>query len=153
MLTARLGATAVELQQINGVDVTTLERAGAAGGLAGGLAALGASLISGFDLVAAATGLDEAIGRADVVVTSEGRLDMSTLDGKVVASLVSRVPPATDAIVIAGSVEPAAADRLTARHQGRLEIVSLVATVGEAAARRDTAAALRDVLADVLGRC
>ena len=52
-----------------GVDVSDLEGAGAAGGLAGGLAAAGATLIDGFDLVAEHLDLDELVESADVVVT------------------------------------------------------------------------------------
>lgn len=57
--------------------------AGAAGGLGFGLLAFaGARLVSGFDLVAGAVGLDERIAAADVVVTGEGSLDAQTLSGK-----------------------------------------------------------------------
>ncbi|GIT45584.1 MAG: hypothetical protein Ct9H300mP12_01690 [Acidimicrobiales bacterium] len=41
------------------VDVSVLDRAGAAGGLAGGLAAMGPSLGDGIDLVAEELRLDE----------------------------------------------------------------------------------------------
>ena len=42
------------------MDITTLAGRGAAGGLAGGLAALGAGIVSGFELVADFVGLDES---------------------------------------------------------------------------------------------
>ena len=57
--------------------------AGAAGGLGFGLMAFcGAEVRSGFDIVAEATGLEDRIREADVVVTGEGRLDRQTLAGK-----------------------------------------------------------------------
>jgi glycerate 2-kinase len=57
--------------------------AGAAGGLGfGALAFLGADLRSGFDLVADAVGLADAIAGADLVITGEGRLDTQSLGGK-----------------------------------------------------------------------
>ena len=60
----------------------SLERSGAGGGLAGGLAALGAELAGGFEVLSQRLGLPERIGDADVVVTGEGALDATTLQGK-----------------------------------------------------------------------
>ena len=73
----------------HGVDVLDLEGAGAAGGLAGGLAAAGARLVSGFDLVADEVDLDERIEGADLVVTGEGFLDEQSFEGKVVGGVVA----------------------------------------------------------------
>ena len=77
-----------------GVDVVSLPMSGAAGGLAGGLAAVGARLRPGFEVVAEAVGFDDALDAADVVVTGEGRLDTSSLAGKVVGCVLeaARVP-------------------------------------------------------------
>lgn len=86
LLSARLEGLATRYRAEYGVDITTIDGAGAAGGLAGGLVALGASLWSGFDLVAEEVGLDERVAAADVVVTGEGYLDAQSLDGKVVGS-------------------------------------------------------------------
>lgn len=87
-LTGRLERLAQSYASEYGVDVTTLLHAGAAGGLAGGLAALGARLVPGFDVVAEETGFDEAIETHDVVVTAEGLLDETSFAGKVVGSVV-----------------------------------------------------------------
>jgi glycerate kinase len=70
-----------------GVDVRQLPGSGAAGGLAGGLAALGATLVPGFDLVAEAVGLADEIEGADLVVTGEGFLDEQSFRGKVVGGV------------------------------------------------------------------
>lgn len=57
--------------------------AGAAGGISFGLmCAAGATLLPGFDLVAAWFDLDARIAAADVVITGEGRFDDSSLQGK-----------------------------------------------------------------------
>ncbi len=57
--------------------------AGAAGGIAFGLmAAAGARLLSGFDLVSAWLDLERRIAAADLVFTGEGRFDASSLTGK-----------------------------------------------------------------------
>jgi glycerate kinase len=66
-----------------GTDVANLAGAGAAGGLGFGLAVfLGASLIPGFDLFAGEADLISKVRRADLVITGEGRLDVSTMMGK-----------------------------------------------------------------------
>lgn len=88
LLTRRLERLADEYRTRTGVDVTELEGGGAAGGLAGGLAAIGARLEPGFDVVAAAAGLEEAMGDADFVVTGEGKLDATSFDGKVVGGVL-----------------------------------------------------------------
>jgi glycerate 2-kinase len=65
-------------------DSLAAERgAGAAGGIAFGLmAAAGARLVPGFDLVAAWLDLDARLAAADIIITGEGRFDDSSLSGK-----------------------------------------------------------------------
>jgi len=70
-----------------GVEVRDLPRAGAAGGLGGGLAAIGAQLVNGFDLIAEEIQLADAIAEADLVITGEGRLDAESFNGKVVGGV------------------------------------------------------------------
>jgi len=66
-----------------GKDVATIERGGAAGGVAAGLhGLLNANLVNGIEYFLAATGFDDALARADFVITGEGRLDEQTLRGK-----------------------------------------------------------------------
>jgi glycerate 2-kinase len=89
LLTRRLTMLAERYRQRTGVDVTQLTGAGAAGGLAGGLAALGAELAPGFDVVAEAVGLEAALEGADLAVTGEGKLDASSLAGKVVGGVLA----------------------------------------------------------------
>ncbi|MGI9600467.1 MAG: glycerate kinase [Acidimicrobiales bacterium] len=72
-----------------GVDVLDVDRAGAAGGLAGGLLVAGATLLDGFDLVAEHLQLYEAVEAADLVVTGEGFLDQESFNGKVVGGVQS----------------------------------------------------------------
>jgi glycerate kinase len=87
LLTGRLE----RLQQIYaeqyGIDVSTIVGAGAAGGLAGGLAALGATLVPGFDVVAEEIDLDTRAENCDLIFTGEGFLDAQSFDGKVVGSM------------------------------------------------------------------
>ena len=88
LLTRRLARLADAYRDRTGVDVTLLEGGGAAGGLAGGLAAIGTRLEPGFDVVARAAGLDRALEDADLVVTGEGRLDRTSFEGKVVGGVL-----------------------------------------------------------------
>jgi glycerate kinase len=62
--------------------------AGAAGGLGFGLMTFcGATMRSGFEVVAEKIHLDQMIRNADVVVTGEGSLDLQTLEGKAPAGV------------------------------------------------------------------
>lgn len=88
LLTRRLDKLADQYRTRTGVDVTKLTSAGAAGGLAGGLAAIGAQLVPGFDAVAEAVGLEAELDDALLVMTGEGRVDASSLEGKVVGGVV-----------------------------------------------------------------
>ncbi len=128
-----------------GVDVSDLEGAGAAGGLAGGLAAAGATLLDGFDLVAEHLDLDELVESADVVVTGEGLMDAESFDGKVVGGvhdLASSLGVPVGAIVgevLEGTEVP-------------LPTVSLVEEFGRERALGETDAALADAVPLLLDR-
>lgn len=97
-----------------GTDVVPLRYAGAGGGLAGGLAALGGTLVSGATLVAERVGLAAALDGADLVVTGEGRLDDESLEGKVVGTVLA-ARGGLAGLVVAGSAARSAAERLVAR--------------------------------------
>ncbi len=72
-----------------GVRVDELPGGGAAGGIVAGLFAfLGARVVPGIQLIAELVGLEEAIARADFVVTGEGRVDRQTFFGKVVSGVL-----------------------------------------------------------------
>ena len=67
----------------SGVDIATMEGAGAAGGLGGGFVGLlGARLVRGVDMVLQAIRFDEIIKGCDLVITGEGCLDAQTFMGK-----------------------------------------------------------------------
>lgn len=70
-----------------GVDIAELPGAGAAGGLAGGLAAVGGRIEPGFDVIAEWVGLHEQMEGADLVITGEGFLDAESFNGKVVGGV------------------------------------------------------------------
>lgn len=88
-----------------GADVSDLPGSGAAGGLAGGLAALGAKLVPGFDLVADAIDLAERMEKADLVITGEGFLDEHSFQGKAVGGVVELAEEAgVPVLVVVGQV-------------------------------------------------
>ena len=123
LLARRLGRLAQLYRDRYGVDVETTPGAGAAGGLAGGLAALGARLVPGFDLVAEAVDLEEHLERVDMVVTGEGFLDEQSLQGKVVGGLVELCAEfSKPLLVVVGEVLPEVASGRLGRH---VEVVSL----------------------------
>jgi glycerate kinase len=105
LLTRRLERLADQYRARTGIDVTGVKGAGAAGGLAGGLAALGAHLAPGFEVVADAVDLEPALEGADLACTGEGRLDRSSLAGKVVGGVIDWAEDLGVAVaVIAGQV-------------------------------------------------
>jgi glycerate kinase len=119
LLTRRLATLAGQYEQRTGIDVRTMVGAGAAGGLAGGLAAIGAQLEPGFEVVANAAGLDRALEGVDLVVTGEGRLDATSFEGKVVGGVLEWAGDAgvPHVAVIAGQVTAEAREEL-ALHGG-----------------------------------
>src|SRR6185437_11852899 len=142
-LTQRLRELASAYRDEFGVDVSALPGAGAAGGLAGGLAALGATLTPGFALVAAHLGLDERLARADFVVTGEGAVDATSFTGKVVGGVLERAGAAgVEALVVAGDVRGAVPG---------VRAVSLVRRFGPRRAWREPAACIAETVADALG--
>ncbi len=132
VLETRLAAWATELDAAAGREVSAASGAGAAGGIAAALLALGGTAESGADIVARHTGLAAAIADADILVTGEGRLDQQSLHGKVIGSLCTAAR-ARDlpVLVLAGQIgldEPAlrsagvTAARAIADHAGSVRL-------------------------------
>jgi glycerate kinase len=122
--------------------VTALTSGGSAGGLAGGLAAIGAQLVPGFDAVAEAVGFESACEGAALVVTGEGKLDGSSLEGKVVGGVLAwagdlGVPRVA---VIAGQVTDEARTALAER--AGVEVLALTDRVWQAGEAYSRAALL-----------
>ena len=135
---AQKGATPVQIEFLSGrleqlqqsylhdygIDVSLLIGGGAAGGLAGGLGALGASLVPGFDVVADEVGLHEQIAQCDLIITGEGYLDNESFDGKVVGGVQQLAQQFNKpVVVICGGADVDA--------QQRIESFSLIENFGE----------------------
>ena len=64
-------------------------------------------MVSGFELVADAVGLEARIAAADLVVTGEGQLDRSSFDGKVIGRLAARCQAAgVPLVAVVGRIDP-----------------------------------------------
>ena len=114
--------------------------AGAAGGIAFALQALfEARLESGFDLVADRIGLEDRVRAADLVVTSEGRLDAQSMMGKATGRLLDLATfHETPVAAIPGSVGDLPGDV-----RGRFRwIRSLIDTCGVSMATSDPCGAM-----------
>ncbi|MHB1128540.1 MAG: glycerate kinase family protein [Ilumatobacteraceae bacterium] len=123
-LTARLKSLRQTYLTDYGVDVQNIDGSGSAGGLAGGLAALGASLVPGFDLVADEVGLHELIAAADLVITGEGFMDEETFDGKAVGGVKEMATNLnTPVVAICGDIHETV--------RSRMDAVSLIDLFGE----------------------
>jgi glycerate kinase len=107
LLDEALGRWAHALQVGGAPDVTRVPGAGAGGGVAAGaIAGLGASVESGFDLIAGLTGVDQALDGADLVITGEGSLDEQSLNGKAPAGIAARARPrGVPLMVLAGRIQ------------------------------------------------
>ena len=143
LLERRLERLAQVYEDDYGIDVRPLDGSGAAGGLAGGLAAIGAQLEAGFELVAGVVELEDRIEGADLVITGEGQLDRPSFDGKVVGGVLDLARRAgVPAVVVAGRV----ADGVEAP----VPVISLVERFGEERALADTAACVAEAVGEVL---
>ena len=141
-LTHRLHLLADRYRHEFGVAVDALPGAGAAGGLAGGLAALGGRIVPGFDLVAGVTGLARRIAAADLVVTGEGHLDPPSFEGKVPGGVLRLARGHCPVLCVVGDAD----QELLRSPPPGMEIVSLTARFGAARSRRETTGLIAEVV-------
>jgi len=145
LLAGRLERTAQIYASEHGIDVRTIDGAGAAGGLAGALAAFGGRLVPGFDLVADELDLYDTITGADAVVTGEGFLDEQSFAGKVVGGVQSLA-------ALAGRPAGAIVGDAAAEVAARIDHVSLVAEYGPDEATSQAATCVERAAALLLPR-
>lgn len=153
LLTNRLEQLAGEYQRTHGVDVRTMRGTGAAGGLAGALAALGARLEPGFDIVAEETGFDEAVRTHDLVITGEGMLDDTSFDGKVVGGVCDYASGANVPVeAIVGSVDADMSEEVRAIVASSLRVSSLTETFGADMSMTQTLRCIEDTAREIVSR-
>jgi glycerate kinase len=107
-LNGALGTLASVIEHDLGKRVANVPGAGAAGGTGAGLIAfLNASLVDGAPLIVTASGFDEKLPGADLVITGEGRVDSQTAYGKAPGEVAKRAQGARiPVLLIAGSKAP-----------------------------------------------
>jgi glycerate kinase len=111
-LDARLAGFADALEAASGRRERKTPGAGAAGGLGFGLLCLRdrfahLELVPGIDLVMVEAGFDDALARADLVITGEGRIDHQTAFGKTAMGVARRAQAAgVRCIGVGGGVTP-----------------------------------------------
>jgi glycerate 2-kinase len=146
LLRRRLDRLADVYRADYGLDVRDLDGAGAAGGLAGGLAVAGGSLVPGFDAVVDELDLHDAVEGADLVITAEGFLDKQSFEGKVVGGVAGLAAVlSVPCVAIVGEV----VDDLNPPGKG-LEVVSLVGRFGRDRAHTHTLACIEVVAGELL---
>ncbi len=146
LLAGRLARLAQVYRSEHGVDVTDVPRSGAAGGLGGGLFAVGADLCDGFELIADSVGLYELMEDIDLVITGEGRLDATSFEGKVVGGVAELARHADVPVVaIVGQATDDVADMIPT--------VDLTATYGEERALNDTLGCVETAAREWLSAC
>ena len=147
---ALLRYAAVVLSDL-GIDCDQIPGAGAAGGLGAGLLAFcDAGLRPGIDIVLDATGIDDELKHADLVITGEGSIDEQTGTGKAVSGVVARAKRAgVPVVAVAGKL--ARAEVLRAAGIARC-IVLVDASTDEHTAMADAGRLVADRTADLLTR-
>lgn len=144
LLRRRLERLSQVYAETYGVAVDDIEGSGAAGGLAGGLACVGAELGNGFELLADEVDLYGRIEEADLVVTGEGALDATSFQGKVVGGVGEMAAAAgVPVLTVVGRVDGAAAPACG-------ELISLSDRFGAERAMADTARLVGQAVLDYL---
>jgi glycerate 2-kinase len=144
LLDRALGHLAAIVHRDLGIDLTREPGAGAAGGLAFGLAAFcGARLRPGAAEVMRTIGFEDHVARADLVVTGEGSFDDQSLHGKVASAVL-------DVSAVAGVRVAILCGRANVR-PGGITVRTLVDRVGEEAAKSDARRSL-ELIAEELAR-
>ncbi len=146
LLTRRLERLVQMYRDDYGVDVSEMVGAGAAGGLAGGLFAMGGRAESGFELLAERLAFGDMVEGADLLVTGEGRLDATSFDGKLVGGVAEWA--ADENVPVLAVVGQCDAGLETPDH---VEVVSLSDRFGAERAMAEPAALVADVVAERLG--
>jgi glycerate kinase len=132
-----------------GIDVSSIPSGGAGGGMgAGAVAFFGATLELGFDLLARASHLAAEVKAADLVITGEGRIDETSLQGKAPIALARLAQRhGTQCFAVAGDLQLANSEL---RKNGVTSVVGLLQSGGGELAERDPEAALERAISGLL---
>jgi glycerate 2-kinase len=146
-LEARLRNLVTVYKERFGVDVTDVPGGVSAGGLAGGLWAIGAKIVPGFEFLRDMVDLERRIAQADIVVTGEGKLDESSLRGKVVGGVIEIAQKYNKPVtIVVGSVDSAVYNRLNSN----ITCVSLTERFGSERSLSQPLELIEEVLTELL---
>jgi len=107
LLEAGMKNFADAVQRSLGIDASSVEGAGAAGGLGFGLHLAGGSLVNGAVHMLEISGFDSLAENADIVITGEGRTDFQTAHGKLPAAVATAAKRhGLPVICVCGSADP-----------------------------------------------
>lgn len=136
------------LAQIIGNSIADEPGTGAAGGLGFGLRAfMNGEFVSGSDLFCRAARLDERLQGADLLISGEGAIDLQSLMGKGVGSILARARAANvQRLGLAGSLAPSVQQKFGDDHG--LKLMSIVPSIANV---QDAKANAAKFLADLAG--
>jgi glycerate 2-kinase len=138
-LDARIARFAALTERAVGRQASTLQGAGAAGGLGFALQLIGGEMGSGAHVVADLIGLDTALAGADWLITGEGRSDLQTLLGKtpwvVAQRAAAKKVPAT---LLSGALDDGALPELSQYFAGCFALPSGPTALADCVARAAT---------------
>ncbi|NOY37396.1 MAG: glycerate kinase [Chlorobi bacterium] len=125
------------LKRDSGQDIRDLPCSGAAGGLGGGLMGmLDAKAEGGFQIIRKLTGLDVLLGKADLVLTGEGKMDDQDFFGKAPFALAKLAKKRhIPVIAFTGSFETEKPDKWADYFTGIFPVVSSPISLDEALKR------------------
>lgn len=127
MLTRRLERMVQMFADDFNTDVSEIAGGGAAGGLGAALAALGGTLMPGFELVADEVDLYDHLPEADLIITGEGQLDDTSFSGKVVGGMTAIAEEAgLPVLAIVGAASPDTVNE----HRHSIDVLSLTELFG-----------------------
>jgi len=117
-----------------GRSIGNLNGGGAAGGIAAGLVGLfGAEIINGFEYLKNLTGLEAEMKKADLVITGEGQLDKTSLNGKVVGGVAELCRKYRKSlIIVVGASQLSTSEKETLGIQEVYTVLERAGSVGEA---------------------
>jgi glycerate 2-kinase len=137
------------LSKASGILLKNQRGSGAAGGMGMALLALGAKLESGFDFVAQTLKLEDQMKGCDLVITGEGRLDRSSVEGKAPVSVARMAKKlGIPCIAIVGAVDP---DMKWLKEEGITQVYPLFDSpiIGEDPRKLEVPGRLAEVVAQI----
>ena len=149
LLERAMGVWAGVVHEATGRDLRDRPGAGAAGGLAFGLASvLGAMIVPGIDVLLDISGFSQAVAGCDLVIVGEGSLDAQSLLGKGPVGVARRAADlGVPSVAVVGR---SLVTEDEARRAGLDAVIALTDHMDKKRSKSQTAAAVEEVVANAL---